>query len=75
MSDERAQRAAARARWPLVKVRLDQEAAPSVSDASPEQRVAMVWALTLDAWAIRGEPIPDYPRALAPGRILRPAKP
>ena len=38
---------------------------------TPSDRVAMVWALTLDAWAMSGKPIPDYPRAAMPGRIVR----
>ena len=31
-----------------------------------EERVLMVWPLTLDAWAFAGLPIPDYERANTP---------
>jgi hypothetical protein len=69
----RAQRAQARARWPLVRVSLAaHDSAELLMSRSATERVAMVWALTLDAWAMRGESLPDYPRALAPGRVLRP---
>lgn len=32
----------------------------------------MVWALTVDAWAVAGLPMPDYPRMDAPVRVVRP---
>ena len=44
-------------------------------DVPPAACVAMVWALTLDAWAASGQPIPTYARADAPGRVIRPAAP
>jgi hypothetical protein len=70
--DEREKRAAARAGWAGVLSRLGEEddaAAPS--RATPSERVAMVWALTLDAWAMRGLPLPSYSRAELPGRMVR----
>jgi len=30
----------------------------------------MMWPLVLDAWASAGLPVPDYPRSLAPIRVL-----
>ena len=30
----------------------------------------MMWPLALDAWASAGKPVPDYPRSLAPIRVL-----
>lgn len=39
--------------------------------STPSERVAMVWRITLDAWAAMGEAIPDYPRGEAPGRVIR----
>ena len=65
-------RAAARAEWPGRKARLGEEddsVAPA--DATPSECVAMVWQLTLDAWAMMGKPIPTYTRAEMPGRIKR----
>lgn len=75
MSDDaRSARARARQQWPVVRGRLDEQAAELLLDVPPATRVAMVWALTVDAWALRGEPIPDYARADAPGRVVRPGK-
>jgi hypothetical protein len=31
----------------------------------------MVWQVTLDAWALAGRTIPDYPRNEAPVRVIR----
>ncbi|HVV82383.1 MAG TPA: hypothetical protein VHE35_04860 [Kofleriaceae bacterium] len=42
---------------------------------TPGERIAMVWALTLDAWAMRGAPLPDYRRDEMPGRLVRPRRP
>lgn len=76
MSDAgRAERARARASWPVERKRLDDPASDLLLDVPPAERVAMVWALTLDAWAMRGEPIPDYRRDQAPGRVVRPTRP
>lgn len=53
--------------------RLGQEPADSLADTTTiAQRLAMVWQLTQDAWACSGKPIPDYHRAQAPGRVIRP---
>ena len=39
-------------------------------DTTAEQRMSMVWQLTLDAWAFRGEPVaPTFPRHVA--RVVR----
>jgi hypothetical protein len=55
----------------MRRVALEDERAPDVSGLTPSERVAMVWRLTLDAWAFRGEPIPSYARGESPGRIVR----
>jgi len=70
-ADARAARAEARRRW------AGRVTAPSAAPdelllgRSPSERVAMVWALTLDAWAMTGRPLPSYRRSEAPGRIVR----
>jgi hypothetical protein len=70
------QRARARASWPGKKLRLgDGDDAASVPGSTPSERVAMVWRLTLDAWAMSGKPIPPYARADMPGRIVRASGP
>jgi hypothetical protein len=40
-------------------------------DAPPGERVAMVYELTLAAWALSGRPMPTYSRAEIPGRLIR----
>lgn len=71
---ERAARAAARGVWPVRCYALGQEPAEDLTaTTTPAERIAMVWQLTLDTWALSGMPIPDYPREQSPGRVLRPA--
>ena len=74
-NEVRAARAAARRNWPVHKTTLAEQstaAAPSASTA--EERLAMMWQLALDAWALTGRAIPDYPRHEAPGRVIRAAE-
>lgn len=65
------ERAARRASWPNVRATLAEEVAPPVATLDGAARVAMVWAVTLDAWTSSGLPMPGYERASMPGRILR----
>jgi hypothetical protein len=37
---------------------------------TPEERLAVMWQLTLDAWASAGRPIPTYSRAETPIRVI-----
>lgn len=39
--------------------------------ATPAERLASMWSLSMDAWALSGQPIPDYDRAHMPGRVIR----
>jgi hypothetical protein len=72
MDEQARARAAARAKWPGKKTRLGEEDESVVpSGASPSECVAMVWQLTLDAWAMMEKPIPTYTRAKMPGRVSR----
>jgi len=72
MDDDAKARAKARANWPIVKSCLDDEDdLASLARFSPSERVAMVWQLTLDAWAMSGKPMPTYTRATMPGRLVR----
>ncbi|HYG65401.1 MAG TPA: hypothetical protein VEL74_22660 [Thermoanaerobaculia bacterium] len=34
------------------------------------ERLEMIWPLTVDAWALAGRIIPDYPRHEAPIRVI-----
>jgi hypothetical protein len=73
MSDPVTARARARCSWPGRITDLA-HAEPAVAGAAigGRERVAMVWRITLDAWALAGLPMPQYDRADMPGRVLRP---
>lgn len=76
MSDSRRdERAKARAGWPVQRVAMADQGKDVLVAVPPAERVAMVWALTCDAWAMSGRPMPDYPRSHAPGRIVRGRRP
>lgn len=69
---KRKARAAARKDWPIRVYRLGEEPDDDLSaTTTAAERVAMVWQLTLDAWASSGQPIPDYPREETPTRLIR----
>lgn len=67
-NNEKNERQRERSNWPIRVRRLGEEA---IDDTTPEQRIAMMWELAVQAWAIAGKPIPDYDRAHTPVRILR----
>ncbi|MSR13312.1 MAG: hypothetical protein EXR86_01875 [Gammaproteobacteria bacterium] len=60
-------RRANRRDWKVVRKSLEAPDA-AVPILSPEQRIGMMWQLTLDAWAMTGHPLPEYARAEAPIR-------
>jgi hypothetical protein len=63
-------RAAARGAWPVQLAALG--ARPGSGHyGTPEARVAMVWPLTLEAWALSGRSIPVYAREATPLRLCR----
>lgn len=66
-----AERAAARASWPIRKIALAEEGADDdlSSSTTVEERLSMMWPLARDAFP----EVPTYTRRDAPGRILRPA--
>lgn len=69
--DARALRAKARQSWPVARVSVQDRSSELLLDTPISERIAMVWALTLDTYALRGEAIPDYARCDAPGRVVR----
>jgi hypothetical protein len=72
MSASARERAAARASWPIRRATLGEEDRSTAPDQStPSERFAMVWSVTLDAWALSGAPFPTYVRAETPGRMVR----
>lgn len=65
-------RRADRRSWPVRVFRLGREPGDDLSaSTSPEERLAMMWPLALDAWALAGLPLPEYPRKEMPGRVIR----
>lgn len=65
-------RAASRRTWPVRLVALGAEPQDHVDRlATPEERLAMVWSLTVEAWALSGRPMPNYPRTATPLRLCR----
>jgi len=70
--DDPAERAARRRAWPVRKYALGSEPSDDLSGSTtPEQRIAMMWPLALEAWSLTGDPLPDYARRDAPVRKLR----
>jgi len=66
------ERRRARAAWPVRKVALGSEELVDPRDTTTvDERVALVWQLTREAWSFQGLPIPDYPRSAAPGVVVR----
>ncbi len=70
--EQRRRRAAARAQWTVTATTLDSEAGDDLSATTTmQQRLDMVWQLTLDAWASSGKPVPTYLRHETPGCLVR----
>ena len=62
-------RASARSKWPVRKYCLGNEPSDDLRDATTaEERLQMMWPLTVDAWAVSGKQLPDYHRSAAPVR-------
>jgi hypothetical protein len=71
---ERAQAAAAASRgsWPVRVFRLGAEPPDDLSGTStPEQRLAMMWPLALEAFALTRRPLPEYRRFDTPVALRR----
>ncbi len=66
------ERRRARAAWPIRRVALRDEELTDPRDASTvDERLALVWTLTMQQWAFAGREIPTYARSQMPGRIIR----
>jgi hypothetical protein len=65
------ERARSRQRWPGVVRRLSEAPDVEVVEGSPAELIGAVRELTLAAWAMSGQPMPDYDRATMPGRVVR----
>lgn len=68
-------RRALRRSWPVRVYRLGHEPGDDLTaSTTPEERLAMMWPLALDAWATAGRPLPTYTRDEMPVRVLRPGR-
>jgi hypothetical protein len=57
-----------RADWPVTRTTLAAELETRPGPLPPDEALAMMWQLALDAWASAGRAIPDYPRRATPIR-------
>ena len=58
--------------WPVRLYRLGEEPGDDLSAVStPEERLGMVAELSRRMWELTGRPMPTYPRAAMPGRVVR----
>jgi hypothetical protein len=65
-----AARAHGRGSWPVRVHRLGEEPGEDLSGrTTAAERLAMMWPLALDAWALAGRAVPTYARAAAPVSI------
>ena len=63
-------RAASRRTWPMRLVAIGAEPRDDLDrSTTPEERLGMVWSLTVEAWALSGRPMPTYPRTATPVRL------
>lgn len=63
-----------RSRGPVRVFRLGEEPGDDLSaDTTPEERIELVWELTLRMWELGGGTAPSIPRERLPVRIIRPA--
>jgi hypothetical protein len=74
-SKDIAARRRARAAWPVARFRLHDEPSDNLSDATTaSERIAMMWPLATEAWALSGRLLPIYARIATPSRIFRPGE-
>lgn len=71
-SERRAERARARLDWPIRRFDLGAEPGENLwASTTPPERLAMMWELSRQAWTLSGQPLPEYSRHRAPGRVIR----
>jgi len=65
------ERARARRTWPVRRFSLGGEPPDDLrATTTAEERLAMMWPLALEAWALAGRDVPDYERSNAPVRCV-----
>ena len=70
--DKRAARVRARHDWTIRQFELGEEPPDDLSETTTaKERLAMMWPLAVQAWALAGKPLPGYDRSSIPIRIYR----
>jgi hypothetical protein len=60
-----------RSHWPVRKFPMGTEPGDDLSaTTTAEERIKMVWQLTLEAWSLAGLPLPTYTRGETPVRVI-----
>jgi hypothetical protein len=68
-------RRAARAQWPVRRFSLGEEPPDDLwKTTTPAARIAMMWELAVEAWAVAGRALPTYDRRSIPARLFRPRR-
>jgi hypothetical protein len=66
-ASDHATRVSSRASWPVRRYRLGEEPGDDLSrSTTAEERLAMVTALSSEAWGLTGTPLPTYARHETP---------
>lgn len=60
-----------RSAWPVRILCLGETRESLAAGTTPEERLAMMWPLASDTWAMIGKDLPDYARHEMPIRIVR----
>ena len=64
--------ASRRSGWSVRRYVLGREPGDDLSaSTTPEERLAMMWPLALEAWTLTGSGVPEYDRREAIVRVLR----
>ena len=69
--DAARRRAKRRANWPIERRSLHDPEPSLLHTTTAAERLAMMWPLAVEAWAMAGKPIPDFKWPEAPVRIFQ----
>jgi hypothetical protein len=72
--EDRRLRALERANWPSRLFKLGEEPEDDDPTLTPDQRVALVWGLTVDSWLAKHRSLPTFDRSSMPTRLVRRGK-